>query len=92
MSEQHSEDIEKFSDLKDEYRYTDSYTAKKGEFDKCLLLFSGGLDTSCMLKWIRERYECDVYTLTLNLGQSEDFSNIKKKAYNLGAKKHFYVD
>ena len=37
-----------------------SHEAKKGEFDKCLLLYSGGLDTSVMLKWIQEEYNCDV--------------------------------
>ncbi|MBI2032484.1 MAG: argininosuccinate synthase [Candidatus Levybacteria bacterium] len=70
----------------------DSYTAKRGEFDKCLLLFSGGLDTSCMAKWIKEKYACEVYTFTLNVGQIADFDEIEKKAYKLGAKKHFSVD
>lgn len=70
----------------------DTYSAKVGEFDKCLLLFSGGLDTSCMVKWIQEKYECDVYTFTLNVGQVADFDKTEKKAYSLGAKKHFCID
>jgi argininosuccinate synthase len=76
---------------KEKYK-VDSYTAEKGKFDSCLLLFSGGLDTSCMLKWIQEKYGCDIYTFTLNVGQADDFDKIEKKAYSLGAKKHFYVD
>ena len=69
-----------------------SYLAEKGTFDKCLLLFSGGLDTSCMTKWIAERYECDVYTFTLDVGQDEDFAALERKAYAIGAKRHFCVD
>ncbi len=85
-------DIEKLELPPNENHIIDSYTAKKGEFDKCLLLFSGGLDTSCMVKWIKEKYECEVYTLTLNVGQTSDFGEIEKKAYKLGAKKHFCID
>ncbi len=73
-------------------RKVESYTARKGEFNKCILLFSGGLDTSCMLKWIQEKYGCDVYTLTIDVGQEEDFKKVEKKAYKLGSKKHFTLD
>ncbi len=61
--------------------------------EKCVLLYSGGLDTSCMLKWIQEKYDCDVISLTLNVGQmTKDFQEIEKKAYDLGAKKHYTID
>ncbi len=51
-----------------------------------LLLYSGGLDTSVMLKWIQDEYEAEVVALTLNLGQpGEDYEVIKGKAMNLGA-------
>ncbi|MEM2109391.1 MAG: argininosuccinate synthase [Candidatus Odinarchaeota archaeon] len=60
---------------------------------KCLLLYSGGLDTSCMLKWLQDEYGYDVYTLIVNLGQEEkDWSEVERKALNLGVKKHFTVD
>lgn len=63
-----------------------SYEAQKGTFKKCLLLYSGGLDTSIMLKWIQEEYECEVVALTLNIGQTaDDLQVIKQKALELGA-------
>ena len=75
------------------YQKISSYEAKKGEFKKCLLLYSGGLDTSVMLKWIQEEYDCEVITLTLDLGQQADnLQEIKQKALNLGAKKAILFD
>jgi argininosuccinate synthase len=49
------------------YKKIASHEAIKGEFDKCLLLYSGGLDTSMMLKWIQEEYDCEVIALTINI-------------------------
>ena len=69
---------------------------KKEKYDKILLLYSGGLDTSCMLKWLQETYEAKLYTFTADLGQEfadvHRFKEIEEKAYNLGAVKHFNVD
>lgn len=63
-----------------------SHEAKEGEFETCLLLYSGGLDTSVMLKWIQEEYKCKVITLTLDIGQTaDDLEAIKLKALKLGA-------
>jgi len=63
-----------------------SHEAKKGEFKRCLLLYSGGLDTSVMLKWIQEEYECEVVALTIDLGQTaDDLPAIREKALTLGA-------
>jgi argininosuccinate synthase len=63
-----------------------SHEAKKGSFKKCLLLYSGGLDTSVMLKWIQEEYDCKVVALTLDIGQTaDDLVAIKQKALDLGA-------
>lgn len=60
---------------------------------KVLLLYSGGLDTSVMIKWIMEKYKADVYTLTLNIGQTDDnFDEVKQKALNLGVKKAIVID
>ncbi|MBP9718307.1 argininosuccinate synthase [Candidatus Gracilibacteria bacterium] len=75
------------------YQKIASYEAKKGEFKKCLLLYSGGLDTSVMLKWIQENYECDVIALTIDLGQTaDDLEAIKQKAFMLGAKDAIVYD
>jgi argininosuccinate synthase len=63
-----------------------SHEAQKGSFKKCLLLYSGGLDTSVMLKWIQENYDCQVVALTLDIGQTaDDLEAIKQKALDLGA-------
>ncbi len=47
---------------------------------KVVLAYSGGLDTSVILKWIKENYQCEVATFTADLGQDEDFDAVKKKA------------
>ncbi len=66
---------------------------KPGEISRCVLLYSGGLDTSCMLKWLQERYECEVITVTLNIGQkTKDFKEIEEKAKKLGVRKHYTID
>ncbi len=58
-----------------------------------LLLYSGGLDTSVMLKWIQERYDAEVVTLTVNLGQpDEDYAAIRAKAEQLGALECLVLD
>ncbi len=58
-----------------------------------VLLYSGGLDTSVMLKWIQEKYECSLISLTLDIGQrGKDFKKIEEKAKKLGVKKHFTID
>src|SRR4051812_14918597 len=65
---------------------TASYEAEPGEVGRVLLLYSGGLDTSVMLKWIQDEYEAEVVALTVNLGQpGEDFDVVKGKALQLGA-------
>ena len=58
-----------------------------------LLLYSGGLDTSVMLKWIQDEYEAEVVALTVNLGQpGEDYDVVKGKALQLGALDCHVVD
>jgi argininosuccinate synthase len=74
-------------------RKTASYEAEPGEVGRVLLLYSGGLDTSVMLKWIQDRYEAEVVGLTVNLGQpGEDYEVIKGKALQLGALDCHVVD
>src|SRR5436190_7118052 len=70
-----------------------SYEADPAEVGRVLLLYSGGLDTSVMLRWIQERYEAEVVTLTVNLGQpDEDWDVIVGKARDLGALDAIVVD
>jgi argininosuccinate synthase len=60
---------------------------------RVLLLYSGGLDTSVMLKWIQDEYSAEVVCLTVNLGQpGEDYSVIEDKALRLGALECNVVD
>jgi argininosuccinate synthase len=72
---------------------TASYEAEPGEVHRVLLLYSGGLDTSVMLRWIQERYDAEVVALTVNLGQpGEDYEVIEGKAKQLGALDCHVVD
>jgi argininosuccinate synthase len=65
---------------------TASYEADPEQVARVLLLYSGGLDTSVMLKWIQDRYNAEVVCLTVNLGQpGEDYEVIREKALRLGA-------
>ncbi|MEX0594029.1 MAG: argininosuccinate synthase [Balneolaceae bacterium] len=75
------------------YKKVASHEAEKGTFDTCLLLYSGGLDTSVMLTWIQEEYDCDVIALTMDIGQTaDDLEKIREKAIRLGAKDAVVVD
>ncbi|TFG14220.1 MAG: argininosuccinate synthase [Promethearchaeota archaeon] len=69
---------------------------KKQKYDKILLMYSGGLDTSCMIKWLQETYGAKIYTFTADLGQEfadpSRFKEIEDKAYKLGVVKHYTVD
>jgi argininosuccinate synthase len=70
-----------------------SYLANPDEVGRVLLLYSGGLDTSVMLKWIQDEYEAEVVALTVNLGQpGEDYDVVKGKALHLGALDCHVVD
>ena len=70
-----------------------SYQADPAEVGRVLLLYSGGLDTSVMLKWIQERYGAEIVTLTVNLGQpGEDWDVVTGKAEQLGAVETVLID
>ncbi len=76
-----------------EWQPTASYEADPASVSKVLLLYSGGLDTSVMLKWIQERYEAEVVTLTLDMGQpGEDWDAAISKAKDLGAVDSVLID
>jgi argininosuccinate synthase len=70
-----------------------SYEASPEEVGRVLLLYSGGLDTSVMLKWIQDQYGAEVVALTVNLGQpGEDYDVVRGKALDLGALDCHVVD
>ncbi len=54
--------------------------------------YSGGLDTSVIVKWLQEKYNADVITVTGNLGQTKELIGVAKKAYKTGAKKVYIQD
>ena len=58
---------------------------------KIVLAYSGGLDTSVILKWLQEKYQCEVITFTADIGQGEEVEPARKKAQNLGVKK-IYIE
>ncbi|MES1194127.1 MAG: argininosuccinate synthase, partial [Solirubrobacterales bacterium] len=63
-----------------------SYLARPDQVGRVCLLYSGGLDTSVMLKWIQDQYNAEVVALTINLGQpGEDYNIVREKALRLGA-------
>lgn len=59
---------------------------------KVVLAYSGGLDTSVIVKWLQDNYGCEVVTYTANLGQNEELEPIKEKALKVGAVKAYVED
>ena len=59
---------------------------------KIVLAYSGGLDTSVILKWLQNKYECPVVTFTADIGQGDELSPIESKAKNLGVEEIFIED
>ena len=57
---------------------------KRGSVDKVVLAYSGGLDTSIILKWLQETYGCEVVTFTADLGQGEELEPARRKAEMMG--------
>ena len=62
------------------------------DIKKVVLAYSGGLDTSVILKWLIETYHCDVITFSADLGQDDEIDSIKDKALNTGAVKTYVED
>ncbi|MFH1328200.1 MAG: argininosuccinate synthase [Candidatus Bathyarchaeota archaeon] len=60
--------------------------------DKIVLAYSGGLDTSVIIRWLTEKYNADIITVLVELGQKEDIEAIETKARKVGAKKHYTID
>ncbi len=60
--------------------------------DKVILAYSGGLDTSVAIRWLKEKYDFAVITLTVDIGNERDFSSIRSKALDVGASKAIIKD
>ena len=60
--------------------------------NKVILAFSGGLDTSVCVKYLQTLHNLDVITLTVDVGQNDDFEEISRVSSDLGAIEHVYVD
>ncbi|MCS7117794.1 MAG: argininosuccinate synthase [Thaumarchaeota archaeon] len=56
------------------------------------LAYSGGLDTTVSIKWLQEKYNAEVITVTVDIGQPEDFEEVERRAYAAGAIKHYLID
>jgi argininosuccinate synthase len=65
----------------------------KKEVKKVVLAYSGGLDTSIILKWLQDEYKCEVVTFTADLGQGEELEPARKKALEFGIKpENIFID
>jgi len=62
------------------------------DFDKVVLSYSGGLDTSVILKWLQETHGCEVVTYTADLGQGEELEPAREKASSMGVQEIFIDD
>ena len=61
--------------------------------DTVILAYSGGLDTSVLIKWLQENCNVDVITFTMELGQKSNLAKVDQKKQNaLGVKKHYSID
>ncbi len=66
--------------------------AQPAKIKKVVLAYSGGLDTSVILKWLQENYGCEVITFTADLGQGEELEPARAKAKKMGVKQIFIED
>ena len=64
----------------------------KSKIKKIVLAYSGGLDTSVILKWLQDNYQCDVVTFTADIGQGKEVEPARNKAQSLGVKEIFIDD
>ncbi|KAK0339538.1 hypothetical protein LTR94_034122, partial [Friedmanniomyces endolithicus] len=63
------------------------------DIKKVVLAYSGGLDTSVILKWLKDNYNCEIVTFTADLGQGEELEPARAKALKFGIKpENIYID
>ena len=59
---------------------------------KVVVAYSGGLDTSVILRWVKERYDCAVVACAVDVGQASETKGLKTRALSTGASKYYLVD
>src|SRR5512143_4041905 len=64
----------------------------EGQVKKVVLAYSGGLDTSIILKWLKNEYGCEVIAFTADVGQAEELDHLEEKAKATGASKIYIED
>jgi argininosuccinate synthase len=69
-----------------------SSSSQNGKIKRAVLAYSGGLDTSIIVPWLREHYGCEVIAMVGDVGQGDDYSAVRKKAIRSGASKVFVED
>ena len=62
------------------------------KINKVVLAYSGGLDTSVILKWLIETYQCEVIAFSANIGQEDDMDQVRDNAYKTGATTTYIED
>ena len=62
------------------------------DIKKVVLAYSGGLDTSVIIPWLKETYQCEVIAFAANLGQEEELDGLEEKAIKTGASKCYVED
>lgn len=62
------------------------------QLNKVVLAYSGGLDTSVIIPWLKENFSCEVIAVVVDVGQEDDFETIKERAYKTGASKVYIED
>ena len=65
---------------------------ENSKIKKIVLAYSGGLDTSVILKWLQDNYQCEIVTFTADIGQGEEVGPVREKAELLGVKEVFIED
>jgi len=60
--------------------------------DKVILAYSGGLDTSIIIPWLKENYDLEVIAVCVNVGQEDDMEEVREKAIRTGASKIYVED
>jgi len=65
----------------------------RADINRVVLAYSGGLDTSVILKWLQQTYNCEVVTFTADLGQGEEIEPARQKARQAGVKEeHIFIE
>ena len=63
---------------------------ENSKIKKIVLAYSGGLDTSVILKWLKDNYHCEVVTFTADIGQGEEVDPVRKESKAIGCKGNFH--